>query len=36
MGMFYIGGLYIYLKQIPERWYPGRFDILVNYFYNKL
>ena len=29
MGIFYIGGLYIYLKRIPEKWYPGKFDILV-------
>ena len=29
MGVFYIGGLYIYLKRIPEKWYPGKFDILV-------
>ena len=30
MGLFYICGLYIYLMQIPEKWYPGKFDILVN------
>lgn len=34
MGIFYIGGLYIYLKRIPEKWYPGKFDILVNNYLN--
>ncbi|ETV78429.1 hypothetical protein H257_07972 [Aphanomyces astaci] len=27
-GLFYIGGAMIYMSRIPERFYPGRFDVL--------
>ena len=27
MGFFYISGTCIYMAQVPERWFPGKFDI---------
>jgi adiponectin receptor len=29
MGLFYLAGAFIYATRIPERWFPGRFDIWV-------
>lgn len=29
MGASYLGGLTIYAFKMPERWNPGKFDILV-------
>ena len=26
-GALYVGGAVIYILRIPERWYPGKFDI---------
>lgn len=26
-GIFYVAGAVIYAMRIPERWYPGRFDL---------
>lgn len=28
MGSFYIVGAFIYAFRVPERWWPGKFDIL--------
>jgi adiponectin receptor len=30
-GVCYIGGCLIYINRIPEKWYPGKFCILVKY-----
>ncbi|CAG8687113.1 15827_t:CDS:2, partial [Cetraspora pellucida] len=30
MGTFYITGALIYGARIPERWFPGKFDIYVS------
>eukprot|EP01024_Parvocaulis_polyphysoides_P032645 TRINITY_DN29215_c1_g1_i1.p1 TRINITY_DN29215_c1_g1~~TRINITY_DN29215_c1_g1_i1.p1 ORF type:complete len:332 (-),score=19.37 TRINITY_DN29215_c1_g1_i1:344-1339(-) len=30
MGAFYLSGAYVYATRIPERWRPGKFDILFN------
>ena len=27
MGAFYVMGAMVYLFQIPERWWPGKFDL---------
>lgn len=29
MGLSYLGGLAIYVLRVPERFYPGKFDIIV-------
>jgi adiponectin receptor len=29
MGTSYLGGLAIYTLRIPERFFPGKFDIIV-------
>ena len=31
LGVFYLGGLALYVNKIPERYNPGHYDILVNY-----
>jgi hypothetical protein len=31
MGASYLGGLTIYAFKMPERWRPGKFDIVVSY-----
>jgi len=30
MGGSYLGGLAIYVLRIPERFKPGKFDLIVN------
>ena len=30
MGAFYIGGAIVYLFHIPERWWPGKFDLWMS------
>lgn len=32
MAGFYLGGAYLYVSRVPERWFPGKFDIWVNFF----
>jgi adiponectin receptor len=27
-GVMYIAGMAIYVFRVPERWYPGRFDLV--------
>lgn len=29
MGIGYLGGVFIYVQKIPERWLPGKFDFIV-------
>lgn len=29
MGATYLLGAAIYAKRVPERWFPGRFDVLL-------
>lgn len=29
MGSSYLGGLAIYVTRVPERFFPGKFDIFV-------
>eukprot|EP01087_Luapelamoeba_hula_P007103 TRINITY_DN1723_c0_g1_i1.p1 TRINITY_DN1723_c0_g1~~TRINITY_DN1723_c0_g1_i1.p1 ORF type:complete len:367 (-),score=27.73 TRINITY_DN1723_c0_g1_i1:8-1108(-) len=29
MGALYIGGSFIYMSKVPERWYPGRYDYSI-------
>ena len=30
MGAFYVGGAVVYLFHIPERWWPGKFDLWMS------
>lgn len=30
MGAMYLQGAWLFARRIPERWYPGRFDLALN------
>jgi len=32
MGIFYVGGSFIYVSKVPERIYPGKFDYFHSHF----
>lgn len=32
MGVLYLTGAGIYAARFPERWFPGKFDIIVRFF----